>query len=127
MNVSVSIDWLIENQAKIERLQQENEELRRQVQQAQLQQQQPSRNDWRYYNMRNGTRVRHTTARGHLWEGIYHVINNVVECNGNEYISPSQFARQHNVDHAQYRVPNDDGKGCTIMRNGQWTKLRDFP
>lgn len=35
MSVSVSIDWLNENQAKIERLQQENEELRRQVQQSQ--------------------------------------------------------------------------------------------
>jgi hypothetical protein len=35
MNVSVSIDWLNETQATIRRLQQENEELRRQVQQAQ--------------------------------------------------------------------------------------------
>jgi predicted RNase H-like nuclease (RuvC/YqgF family) len=64
MNVSVSIDWLNENQATIQRLQQENEELRRQVQQQQQQQQQTSRNNWQYYNMRNGARVRHTTARG---------------------------------------------------------------
>jgi len=55
------------------RLQQENEELQRQVQpqQQQQQQQQPSRNDWRYYNMRNGARVRHITARGHRWKGVY--------------------------------------------------------
>jgi len=37
MNVSVSIDWLNENKATIQRLQQENEELRRQVQQLQQQ------------------------------------------------------------------------------------------
>jgi hypothetical protein len=35
MNVSVSIDWLNETQATIQRLQQENDELRRQLQQAQ--------------------------------------------------------------------------------------------
>lgn len=67
-------------------------------------------NDWLYYNMRNGARVRHTTARGHRWEGVYDSIRNVIVCNGNVYNSPSKFARQHNLAHAPWRRPNDNGK-----------------